>query len=186
MSESQVSPILALVALVTAGGSVALAASIAAPGAYNLRALVDDRGRWMAFAVAAGAMASSLYYSEHVGFLPCEFCWFQRIAMYPLAVILLVAAITNDRRVARYVIPIAVIGAALSIYHYQLQLFPEQASSCSPDIPCHAQWVDEFGFVSIPLMALCGFISVIALHVAMWRARGVEDAPPARDIENAE
>ena len=91
MSESTVSPILAALALLTAAGSVALALSIATPGAYNLRAFIEERGRWLAFAVAGGAMAASLYYSESVGFIPCEFCWYQRIAMYPLAVMLLIA-----------------------------------------------------------------------------------------------
>ena len=174
MSESTVSPFLALVALLTAAGSVALAASVATPGAYNLRAFIEERGRWLAFVVAAGAVASSLYYSESVGFIPCELCWYQRIAMYPLAVILLVAAATNDQRVMRYVAPIALIGVALSVYHYQLQLFPDQASSCSSGVPCHSRYVEAFGFVSIPLMALCGFIAILALHIAMHRARGSE------------
>ena len=174
MSEAQVSPILALLALATAAGSLVLVISIGTPGAYNLRTFVGERGRWLAFVVAAGAMASSLYYSESVGFVPCEFCWYQRIAMYPLAVVLLVAAITRDERALRYVLPIAVIGAALSIYHVQLQVFPDQASSCSTGVPCHARYVQEFGFVSIPVMALCGFASVIALHVAMLRARAID------------
>jgi disulfide bond formation protein DsbB len=125
--------------------------------------------------VAGGAMAASLYYSEGVGFPPCEFCWYQRIAMYPIAAILLIAAIFDDQRIFRYVLPIALIGAALSTYHYQLQLFPEQASVCSPTVPCHQQWVDEFGFVSIPLMALSGFVAIITLQVAMLRARAIED-----------
>jgi disulfide bond formation protein DsbB len=176
VSEAQVSPILALLALVTAGASIALAASSGAPGAFKLRQLLNERGRWMAFVVAAGAMASSLYYSEIADFVPCEFCWYQRIAMYPLAVILLVAAVMRDERVLRYVVPIAVIGALLSIYHVQLQIFPEQASTCSSGVPCHARYVQEYGFVSIPVMALCGFVSVLALQVAMWRARTIEGA----------
>ncbi len=174
MSESTVSPILALLAMLSAAGSVALALSITAPGAYNLRAFVIQRGHWLAFAVAAGAMAASLYYSEHVGFIPCEFCWYQRIAMYPLAAILLVAAITRDERAIRYVLPIAVIGLGLAIYHYQLQLFPDQASACSSGVPCNAKYVEEFGFVSIPFMAGSGFVAIIALHVAMLRARAIE------------
>ena len=176
MSESQVSPILAMVALLTTAGSVALAVSVTAPGAYNLRSLVITCGRWLAFVVAGGAVASSLYYSESAGFIPCDFCWYQRIAMYPLAVMLLIAAVTKDAQIAKYVIPIAVIGLGLSIYHYQLQLFPDQASSCSATTPCHAQWVDEYGFVSIPFMAGLGFLSVTALHVAMLRARRIEGA----------
>ena len=144
------------------------------PGAARNLGAERARGRWLAFFVAAGAVASSLYYSESVGFIPCEFCWYQRIAMYPLAVILLVAAVTNDHRATRYVAPIALIGVALSVYHYQLQLFPDQASSCSSGVPCHSRYVEAFGFVSIPLMALCGFIAILALQVAMHRARGSE------------
>lgn len=175
MSESTVSPIVAVLALLAAAGSVALALSIAAPGAYNLRAFVDERGRWLAFLVAGGAVAASLYYSESAGFIPCEFCWYQRIAMYPLAAILLIAAITRDERAVRYVIPIAVIGLGLAIYHYQLQLFPDQATACSSGVPCNAKYVEEFGFVSIPFMAGCGFIAVIALQIASLRARAVEN-----------
>src|SRR5690606_25884089 len=128
-------------------------------------------GRWLAFGVAALATAGSLYYSESVGFIPCLFCWYQRIAMYPLVVILLVAAITRDDRVAKYVIPIAAIGLALSVYHYQLELFPNQASACSAGIPCSARQVEEYGFVSIPFMAGCGFLSILALQIGMIRAR---------------
>ena len=138
MSEAQISPILAALALAAAAGSIALAASIAAPGAYNLRALLLARGRWLAFLVPAVAMSGSLYYSEIAHFIPCEFCWYQRIAMYPLAVILLIAAITKDAQIWKYAVPIAVIGLALSTYHYQLQLFPNQASTCSQTAPCHA------------------------------------------------
>ena len=174
MSESTVSPILAMLALLAAAGSIALAVSIAAPGAYNLRAFIIERGSWLAFLVAGVAMAASLYYSEHVGFVPCEFCWYQRIAMYPLAVMLAIAAATRDARIVRYVIPIAVIGIGLSIYHYQLQLFPEQSSACSSGVPCNAKYVEAFGFVSIPFMAGCGFLAVIALQIAVLRARRAE------------
>ncbi len=175
VSESTISPILALLALAAVGGSVAVALAAGAPGAHALRSLVLRQGRWMMFAVAAVATAASLYYSESAGFVPCEFCWYQRIAMYPLAVVLGVAAVTRDRAVAKYVIPIAAIGLALSIYHYQLQLFPEQATACTSGVPCTARYVDEFGFISIPFMAGCGFLAILALNVATWRARRFED-----------
>lgn len=171
MSESTVSPILAMGALLVVGLSVAMALGAAAPSATSLRSLLLERGRWLAFAVAGTAMAASLYYSEVVGFIPCEFCWYQRIAMYPLAVVLLVAAVTRDDRVAKYVLPIAAIGLSLSVYHYQLQVFPEQGGACSSGVPCTARYVEEFGFISIPFMAGCAFIGVLALQVGMIRAR---------------
>ncbi len=169
MSETTVSPILATFALLALGGAFVVAVSLTSSGATSLHALIQYRGRWLAFAVAATAMAGSLYYSEIANFPPCDFCWYQRIAMYPLALILLIAAVTNDRKSFRYVIPIAVIGIALSAYHIQLQLFPEQASSCQAAVPCHTQWVDQFGFVSIPFMAGSGFLAILALHIAIWR-----------------
>ena len=170
MSETTVSPILATLALLALAGAIVITISLTSPGATNLHALIQRRGLWLAFAVAATAMSGSLYYSEIANFPPCEFCWYQRIAMYPLALILLIAAITNDRRIGRYVIPVALIGVALSTYHVQLQLFPEQASSCTSGIPCHYQWVNQFGFVSIPFMAGSGFLAILALHIAIWRA----------------
>ncbi|MDA1010136.1 MAG: disulfide bond formation protein B [Chloroflexi bacterium] len=170
MSEEIVSPILALGASAAAALSVGIALASGTPAAHQLRAFVAARGRWLAFAVAALAMAGSLYYSEVVGFLPCEFCWYQRIAMYPLAVVGLVAATTRDERAWRYVIPIAVIGLALSMYHYQMELFPEQATACSGGVSCAVRHVEVLGFISIPFMAGLSFISVVALHLAMLRA----------------
>ena len=169
MSETTVSPILASLALIALASAFVITISLTSTGATSLHALIRQRGRWLAFAVAATAMSGSLYYSEIANFPPCDFCWYQRIAMYPLALILLIAAISNDRQIGRYVIPIALIGLALSTYHYQLQLFPEQASSCQPAIPCHTQWVDQFGFVSIPFMAGSSFLAILALHLAIWR-----------------
>ena len=174
MGESTISPILSVMALGAAAGSVAMFLGAGAPGATSLRRLLLARGQWMAFAVAAVATAGSLYYSEVADFVPCLFCWYQRIAMYPLAIILGIGAYTRDRGVAKYAIPLAVIGLALSTYHYQLEVFPEQATACSPDVPCNVRVMEEFGFVSIPLMAGLGFLSVLLLHAAMWRARRFE------------
>ena len=74
-------------------------------------AAIDDAALWLAFLVAATATAGSLYFSEVADYVPCQLCWFQRIAMYPLAVVLLVAAIRRDRSVRWYVGPLAAIGA---------------------------------------------------------------------------
>ena len=121
----------------------------------------------MAWAVALVATAGSLYYSEVAGYVPCEFCWYQRIAMYPLALILGIAAWRKDHGVRRYVLPLAGAGAALSVYHYLMQHFPSlAASSCDASAPCTAAWVWRFGFVSIPLMALACFATIAWLMLA--------------------
>jgi disulfide bond formation protein DsbB len=120
----------------------------------------------VAWIVAAVATGGSLYYSEIAGYPPCELCWYQRIAMYPLSVVLLVALLRRDLSVRRYVLPVVAIGSLVSIYHYVLQRFPSLTSaSCDLDNPCTLTWVWEYHFVSIPLMALAGFTFIAALMI---------------------
>jgi disulfide bond formation protein DsbB len=109
-------------------------------------------------------MAGSLYFSQVAHFTPCALCWYQRIAMYPLSIVLLIAALRGDRRVAWYVVPVATIGALFAAYHTQLQAFPSQHSSfCTLAEPCTVRYVWEFGFVSLPFMALSAFVFVITM-----------------------
>lgn len=174
MSVTTVSPVLAVLSVIAVTGSLLILGAVGAPGAHGLRRLVLDGGRWLAFAVAATATLGSLYYSEVAGLPPCEFCWFQRIFMYPLSVVLLVAAVTRDDRVWRYAVPLAAIGLLFSVYHYQLEMFPEQRTFCTSDVPCSARLVEEFGFISLAFMAGCGFTSILALAGARWRAGRLE------------
>jgi disulfide bond formation protein DsbB len=168
-SEEYVSPLLAFASL-SAVFLVLFAMLFAElPSAERLRVIIDQHTQKAMFGVAAVAMASSLYYSEIVGFIPCEFCWYQRIAMYPLALLLLVAIVTRSRIDSRYVVALAAIGLPLSIYHYQLQLFPDQIKVCSGIISCTDRNVDQLGFVSIPFMAGSGFLTILLLQFAEWR-----------------
>jgi disulfide bond formation protein DsbB len=68
---------------------------------------------WTAFVVAAIATGGSLF-SEIAGFIPCELCWFQRICMYPLSIVTLLAALAGDFRVARYLLPLPMVGTGVS------------------------------------------------------------------------
>ena len=119
----------------------------------------------LATMIAVGATFGSLYFSEIRNFVPCEYCWYQRIVMYPLALILLIATIRRDKNIIPYALSLSLSGLALSAYHYQLQLFPEQSSSCGLDASCTYRWIEVFGFVTIPLLALTSFafISMILL-----------------------
>lgn len=118
---------------------------------------------WLAWLVASVATAGSLYYSRVAHFEPCELCWYQRICMYPLAVVLLVAAIRRDVGVWRYALPLALVGAVIAGYHTQLQAFPDQSTFCATTVPCNIRDVWEFGFVSIPFMALAAFAFIITM-----------------------
>ena len=124
----------------------------------------------MAAVVAAVAMAGSLYYSEVAHFPPCLLCWYQRIAMYPLVPLLGLAAFRRDVAVSLYGIVIAALGAPISIYHVLLERgIVEESTACDPTNPCSLKWVEEFGYLTIPTMALSGFLLIITL-LAVSRA----------------
>jgi disulfide bond formation protein DsbB len=123
-----------------------------------------------AFAVATTCTLGSLYLSEVARFPPCELCWYQRIAMYPLVPVLGVAALRRDSQVKWYALPLAVIGLTISAYHYLLERFPGSiASSCSTEVPCTTVWVWKFHFLSIPGMAGIGFALIITLLLVARR-----------------
>ena len=119
----------------------------------------------LAALVAATSMVGSLYFSEVANLVPCTLCWYQRISMYSLAVILVVAAIRHDRGVRFYAWPLAGIGAVISTYHYLVEWWPELESEgvCSMTVSCTIVWFRRLGFVTLPFMALCGFLAVIVL-----------------------
>src|SRR5206468_2126378 len=133
----------------------ALAARVSpdtAPRFQRFRDFCGDIALPLTWTVAALAMAGSLYFSEVLHLPPCRLCWYQRIAMYPLVVTLGVAAVRRDLSGARrFVIPPALIGAAIAAYHYQLERFPLQPTfSCGAETPCNVTLFLRFGFVSIP------------------------------------
>ena len=168
-SEQYVSPVLAVASLAVVFIALFIMILVELPFAERLRVFIDEHTQKLMLAVALGATASSLYYSEVVGFIPCEFCWFQRIMMYPLALLLLVSVVSRSRIDSRYIVALAAVGLPLSIYHYQLQRFPDQGKICSGVISCTDRNVDQFGFVSIPFMAGCGFLAILLLQLAEWR-----------------
>jgi disulfide bond formation protein DsbB len=146
---------------------LALAArwSPGARGALDaLRRELDGAELALAWLVATIATAGSLYYSEVADFVPCTLCWYQRIAMYPLVVLLGIAAVRRDRGIVRYALPLAAIGAAISVYHYQLEWFPHQEGAfCHAGVPCSVRWVFELGYISLPLLALTAFTLIGSL-----------------------
>ena len=158
-----------LAVLAGAGAIVLLVARLVArssPAVAGLVAAVDDTALWLAFLVAATCTAGSLYFSEVADFTPCRLCWFQRIAMYPLSVILLVAAIRRDRDVRWYVGPLAAIGALVSTYHYLVEWNPSlEGGACGVGPACSAIWFRQLGFVTLAFMALCGFAAILVLVV---------------------
>jgi disulfide bond formation protein DsbB len=157
--------ILTLVSLTGVG--VLLVARLLAPRVPAMAGVLDGFATIalpLAWLVALTATLGSLYFSEVANFEPCTLCWYQRIAMYPLAVILGIAALRKDRRVWIYGVPLAGIGAAIAGYHYLVERFPDlDQGACSATLPCTFVWFEELGFVTLPFMALAGFLFIIAL-----------------------
>jgi disulfide bond formation protein DsbB len=129
---------------------------------------------WLASIVALVALGGSMYFSEVAHFEPCRLCWFQRIAMYPLAVMLPLAALRRDFRGAPlYALPLTVIGAGVAIYHIYIENNPgAESEGCRQGAPCSTKWIDEFGYVTIPTLALTAFAVIFWLCLtALRRAR---------------
>ncbi len=187
--------LLAVVALVVVVVSACTAAYAAATRrtprwAAETRAALAPVALPLAAAVALTCTLGSLYLSESAKFPPCILCWYQRIAMYPLVVILIVASLRRDRSVGWYVIPQALIGMGISIYHYMIERFPDTVSfSCSSDVPCSTVWVWKFHFLSIPGMAGIGFALIITLVLSArspqspLRSGTTPDEPATRSDE---
>lgn len=138
-------------------------------------------GPYLAFAQALVAMLGSLYFSEVAGFVPCTLCWYQRVLMYPLTLIILVGLVKQDEYLPTYVLPFSIIGMFVSLYHYLLQtttLFSTH-TVCQAGIPCNLRYINWFGFVTIPLLALTAFIVITivmaATRWANWRVDVLEE-----------
>jgi disulfide bond formation protein DsbB len=135
---------------------------------------------WGAFVVAAVATGGSLFYSEVAHFVPCEFCWFQRVLMYPLSILTLLIAARGDNRAARYLIPLPVVGAGTSIYHILIERnVIKEPKQCSINVPggCGINWLSahSFGYLTIPELALTAFLLLIGFLVLA--STGESEAP---------
>jgi disulfide bond formation protein DsbB len=145
---------------------VGLLALARVPGPLQaLRTAVEGYELWLAFLVAAIATGGSLFFSEIAHFVPCELCWYQRICMYPLSITTLLAALFDDPRAARYLLPLPVVGAGVSVYHLLVEnRVVGESLTCRISAPggCAVKWINEFGYVTIPTLALTAFALALA------------------------
>ncbi|NMO94403.1 disulfide oxidoreductase [Paenibacillus lemnae] len=121
---------------------------------------------WTAAVIATGA---SLFLSEIWHFTPCELCWYQRIFMYPLVIILGIAAHRRKTHIVPYIMPLPLVGASISIYHIIIQKIPHDTgiAACGA-VSCADDYLNWFGWLTIPMLALTAFL-MIAL--SLWLAR---------------
>ena len=157
-------------AVVVAGALLGLAALVskrARARALDVARFVGPQAVLVAWIVALVTMLGSLYYSEHAGYLPCELCWYQRILMYPLVIVLGVGWLRRDSKVWMTAAPFVVIGAPLSLYHWLVERVPSfaESSSCSIVAPCTAPYFEKLGFVTLAWMCLSSFLLIGTLLV---------------------
>jgi disulfide bond formation protein DsbB len=136
----------------------------------SLTELLGASSRHIALLAAWIATSGSLFFSEVLGWRPCVLCWYQRILMYPLAVLLAIGIIRRDRALSAYVLPFSIAGIGVSLYHYLLiktdWLSPP---ACALDVPCNVDYLNIFGFINIPFLALTAFLIITCMMLAeVW------------------
>ena len=189
MSTQTVELFYAILALLAVGAMATLAVvrllairSEPARGWYDSIAMfVGPNALGMAFWVALLATMGSLYFSEIAHFEPCRLCWYQRIAMYPLVVLLGIAAVRHDDGIRLYGRALSAIGALISLYHVGLEWIPAlDTGACGTGPACSIIWFRVLGFISLPTLALVAFLFIFTLLSVHDPQAGDEDddVPP--------
>jgi disulfide bond formation protein DsbB len=131
---------------------------------------------YLAWAIALVGAAGSLFFSEVMQLPPCVLCWYQRIALYPLVIIIGCGIVMRDSRMKNYALPFCLIGLAISIYHNLVyyRIIPESLAPCAQGVPCTSRQIEWFGFVTIPLMSLAAF-AVLALCLLFYKLHQGEE-----------
>jgi disulfide bond formation protein DsbB len=119
---------------------------------------------FLVWLVPCTAMFFSLFMSDVLGWTPCRLCWYQRIFMYSLAVLMLVYYFKRSAIIRKIGYVLASIGPIISFYHVGVERawFTESAS-CDPSVPCSAVWFTSLEFLTLAGMALTGFITILIL-----------------------
>lgn len=141
---------------------------------------MDDPNRAQAFKwtlvfigwlIATLSTLGALFLGEVMGYTPCVLCWYQRIAMFPLVLILFAGLFPFDPRVVRYALPLAASGLLLAVFHIVLLAgwIPENIKPCQQGVPCSDIQVVWFGFITIPLLSVMAFSTVVGLLLTTLR-----------------
>ncbi len=124
---------------------------------------------YLAWIVALTATLGSLYFSEVRHFVPCTLCWYQRILMYPLAIVLGIASYRQDGAVRGYVLPLSVLGMGFATYHVLEQNIAGFGAPalCRAGVPCNLHYIHWLGFITIPVLSLTAFTLITVLLSTM-------------------
>ena len=123
---------------------------------------------FLSWLIATISTLGALFLGEVMGYTPCVLCWYQRIFMFPLVLILAAGLFPLDRRVVRYALPLTLAGLGIAVFHLLVQhgLISESVTPCTQGVPCSQVAVQWFGFVTIPLLAVAAFLGITVLLIA--------------------
>lgn len=124
---------------------------------------------YAAWALALTATLGALFIGEVLGQTPCVLCWYQRSAMFPLALILGIGALTEDHTVRRYALPLALAGGAVALWHSGLYagLLPEAVAPCTREGPSCTDAAMTIGGLPIPYLSLAAFAGIALCLLAV-------------------
>lgn len=130
-----------------------------------ITAKIQEYYLYLIFGLASTATLGSLYFSQILGWTPCLLCWYQRILMYPLALIAGIGLFLRKDDVADYLIPFSMIGAAIAFYHIMIQKVSYLSfDGCSAaQVSCEAEFMNTFGYMTVPVLALTTFTAILVL-----------------------
>ena len=123
---------------------------------------------WLLVTVSA---MGSLFFSSVMEFAPCVLCWYQRIFLFPLVLILAIGLFPFDKKVVKYALPLAIVGWLTAAYHNLLYagIIPNSMQPCSQGVSCTEEYINLFGFLSIPMLSLLSFSTIITLLIILYR-----------------
>jgi disulfide bond formation protein DsbB len=123
---------------------------------------------WLLVSVSA---LGSLFFSYVMEFAPCVLCWYQRIFLFPLVLILAIGLFPFDKKVVKYALPLAIVGWLTAAYHNLLYagIIPKSIQPCSQGVSCTEEYINLFGFLSIPMLSLLSFSTIVTLLIILYR-----------------
>ncbi len=126
---------------------------------------------FLCWLLASGSALASLFFSQVMEFAPCVLCWYQRVCLFPLVIILPMGLFPFDRGVVKYALPLALAGWLTALYHTLLyaKIIPENLQPCTKGISCTEEYIALFGFLTIPILSLLSFSGIIALLLILKR-----------------
>jgi disulfide bond formation protein DsbB len=124
---------------------------------------------FLAWILVSISTLGSLFFSHVMEYAPCVLCWYQRICLFPLVIILATGLFPFDKRVVAYALPLAITGWMIAFYHNLLYsgIIPQDLQPCSQGVSCTEKYIDLLGFITIPMLSLIGFTIIIALLILL-------------------